>query len=154
MQIGNHDYTIGRLDAFDQFHVSRKIAPIIPTIVPFMTEILKSNVMDLLDKFGDDPDNPDLSALEDFDLNSFGESIQPFIDAFAKMPEDDANYVMKKCLSVVTRDGARVVVKDSLMFDDLGIEHILPLTIAVVRINLGNFIQGLLTKALSKKQPT
>lgn len=154
MQIGNHNYEIGRLDAFDQFHVSRKIAPVIPTIVPFMTEILKSNVMDLLDKLGDDPDNPDLSALEDFDLNSFGESIQPFIDAFAKMPEEDANYIMKKCLSVVTRDGARLVVKDALMFDNLGIEHILPLTIAVIRINLGNFIQGLLTKALSKKQPT
>lgn len=154
MQIGNHNYEIGRLDAFDQFHVSRKIAPIVPTIVPFMTEILKSNVMDLLDKFGDDPDNPDLSVLEDFDLNSFGEAIQPFIDAFAKMPEEDANYVMKKCLSVVTRDGARLVVKDALMFDNLGIEHILPLTIAVIRINLGNFIQGLLTQALSKKQPT
>ncbi|WP_447505838.1 phage tail assembly chaperone [Acinetobacter pittii] len=154
MQIGNHNYEIGRLDAFDQFHVSRKIAPIVPTIVPFMTEILKSNVMDLLDKFGDDPDNPDLSALEDFDLNNFGEAIQPFIDAFAKMPEEDANYVMKKCLSVVTRDGARLVVKDALMFDNLGIEHILPLTIAVIRINLGNFIQGLLTQALSKKQPT
>ncbi|MFX8535355.1 phage tail assembly chaperone, partial [Acinetobacter baumannii] len=42
MQIGNHNYEIGRLDAFDQFHVSRKIAPIVPTIVPFMTEILKS----------------------------------------------------------------------------------------------------------------
>ncbi|MDR8357797.1 hypothetical protein FPK59_28755, partial [Acinetobacter baumannii] len=77
MQIGNHNYEIGRLDAFDQFHVSRKIAPIVPTIVPFMTEILKSNIMDLLDKFGDDPDNPDLSVLEDFDLNSFGEAIQP-----------------------------------------------------------------------------
>ncbi|MFH3663417.1 hypothetical protein WAH66_19035, partial [Acinetobacter baumannii] len=62
--------------------------------------------------------------------------------------------VMKKCLSVVTRDGAKVVVKDTLMFDDLSVEHILPLTIAVVRINLGNFIQGLLTTALSKKQPT
>lgn len=154
MQIGNHNYEIGRLDAFDQFHVSRKIAPIVPTIVPFMTEILKSNVMDLLDKFGDDPYNPDLSALEDFDLNSFGEAIQPFIDAFAKMPEEDANYVIKRCLSVVTRDGARLVVKDALMFDNLGIEHILPLTIAVIRINLGNFIQGLLTQALSKKQPT
>ncbi|MDR8299892.1 hypothetical protein FPK64_19835, partial [Acinetobacter baumannii] len=118
------------------------------------TEILKSNIMDLLDKFGDDPDNPDLSVLEDFDLNSFGEAIQPFIDAFAKMPEEDVNYVMKKCLSVVTRDGAKVVVKDTLMFDDLSVEHILPLTIAVVRINLGNFIQGLLTTALSKKQPT
>ncbi|EPY1976161.1 phage tail assembly chaperone [Acinetobacter baumannii] len=154
MQIGNHNYEIGRLDAFDQFHVSRKIASIVPTIVPFMTEILKSNIMDLLDKFGDDPDNPDLSVLEDFDLNSFGEAIQPFIDAFAKMPEEDVNYVMKKCLSVVTRDGAKVVVKDTLMFDDLSVEHILPLTIAVVRINLGNFIQGLLTTALSKKQPT
>ncbi len=154
MQIGNHNYEIGRLDAFDQFHVSRKIAPIVPTIVPLMTEILKSNIMDLLDKFGDDPDNPDLSALEDFDLNSFGAAIQPFIDAFAEMPEEDANYVMKKCLSVVTRDGARLVVKDALMFDNLGIEHILPLTIAVIRINLGNFIQGLLTQALSKKQPT
>lgn len=44
MQIGNYDYEIGRLNAIDQFHVSRKIAPIIPTIMPILTELAKGEL--------------------------------------------------------------------------------------------------------------
>ncbi|MFX6571376.1 phage tail assembly chaperone, partial [Acinetobacter baumannii] len=96
----------------------------------------------------------DVSGLAEANLESLGSALQPLMDAFAKMPEDDVDYVIKKCLTVVSRNGAKVVVRDAIMFDDLGMEHILPLTIAVIRTNLVNFIQGLLTKALSTKQPT
>jgi len=40
------------------------------------------------------------------------------------------------------------------MFDDLDMGQILPLVVAVIRISLGNFIQGLLTKASNMKQST
>ncbi|MDC4815485.1 hypothetical protein NQ815_17365 [Acinetobacter baumannii] len=153
MQIGNYDYEIGRLNAIDQFHVSRKIAPIIPTIMPILTELAKGQLQKTIEKLESAEEN-DVSGLAEANLESLGEALQPLMDAFAKMPEDDVDYVIKKCLTVVSRNGAKVVVRDAIMFDDLGMEHILPLTIAVIRTNLGNFIQGLLTKALSTKQPT
>ncbi|HEE5399780.1 TPA: hypothetical protein R7O42_000599 [Acinetobacter baumannii] len=153
MQIGNYDYEIGRLNAIDQFHVSRKIAPIIPTIMPILTELAKGELQKTIEKLESAEEN-DVSGLAEANLESLGAALQPLMDVFAKMPEDDVDYVIKKCLTVVSRNGAKVVVRDAIMFDDLGMEHILPLTIAVIRTNLGNFIQGLLTKALSTKQPT
>ncbi|MFX5295233.1 phage tail assembly chaperone [Acinetobacter baumannii] len=153
MQIGNHNYEIGRLNAIDQFHVSRKIAPIIPTIMPILTELAKGELQKTIEKLESAEEN-DVSGLAEANLESLGAALQPLMDAFAKMPEDDVDYVIKKCLAAVSRNGAKVVVRDAIMFDDLGMEHILPLTIAVIRTNLGNFIQGLLTKALSTKQPT
>ncbi|TDI08143.1 hypothetical protein DWA21_28325, partial [Acinetobacter baumannii] len=93
-------------------------------------------------------------GLAEANLESLGSALQPLMDAFAKMPEDDVDYVIKKCLTVVSRNGAKVVVRDAIMFDDLGMEHISPITFAVLRTHLGNFIQGLLTKALNTKQPT
>ncbi|ENA0235485.1 hypothetical protein ABFG72_003498 [Acinetobacter baumannii] len=153
MQIGNYDYEIGRLNAIDQFHVSRKIAPIIPTIMPILTELAKGELQKIIEKLESAEEN-DVSGLAEANLESLGSALQPLMDTFAKMPEDDVDYVIKKCLTVVSRNGAKVVVRDAIMFDDLGMEHILPLTIAVIRTNLGNFIQGLLTKALSTKQPT
>ena len=42
--IGGHDYAIGRLNALDQLHVSRKIAPIIPNIMPILTEVAKGDL--------------------------------------------------------------------------------------------------------------
>lgn len=153
MQIGNYDYEIGRLNAIDQFHVSRKIAPVIPTIMPILTELAKGELQKTIEKLESAEEN-DVSGLAEANLESLGVALQPLMDAFAKMPEDDVDYVIKKCLAAVSRNGAKVVVRDAIMFDDLGMEHILPLTIAVIRTNLGNFIQGLLTKALSTKQPT
>ena len=73
------------------------------------------------------------------------------MEAIAKIPEEDVNYVIYKCLSVVKRNGAVVCRGESIMFDDLDMNHLLPLTVAVIRTNLGNFIQGLLTKASSIK---
>ena len=49
--IGGHDYTIGRLNALDQLHVSRKIAPIIPNIMPTFSLSWLINIAVVLDLF-------------------------------------------------------------------------------------------------------
>ena len=69
------------------------------------------------------------------------------MDAFSKMPEEDVNYIIHKCLSVVKRGSSVVCRGQSIMFDDLDMVQILPLVVAVIRVSLGNFIQGLLMKA-------
>lgn len=141
--IGGHDYAIGRLNALDQLHVSRKIAPIVPNIMPILTEVAKGDLEKVIESIEAD-ENAELGGLE-----PLAKALEPFMEAIARMPEDDVNYVIYKCLSVVKRNGAVVCRGESIMFDDLDMNHLLPLTVAVIRTNLGNFIQGLLTKASS-----
>ena len=139
--IGEHDYTIGRLNALDQFHVSRKIAPIVPTLMPIITEVAKGDLSKAIESI-ELGDNNELGSLE-----PLAQALEPFMEAFAKMPEDDVNYIIHKCLSVVKRGSSVVCRGQTIMFDDLDMGQILPLVVAVIRISLGNFIQGLLTKA-------
>ena len=141
--IGGHDYSIGRLNALDQLHVSRKIAPIVPNIMPILTEVAKGDLEKVIASIETD-ENAELAGLE-----PLAKALEPFMEAIAKIPEEDVNYVIYKCLSVVKRNGSVVCRGESIMFDDLDMNHLLPLTVAVIRTNLGNFIQGLLTKASS-----
>ena len=146
--IGEHDYTIGRLNALDQFHVSRKIAPIVPTLMPIITEVAKGDLSKAIESI-ELGDNNELGSLE-----PLAQALEPFMEAFAKMPEDDVNYVIHKCLAVVKRGSSVVCRGQTIMFDDLDMGQILPLVVAVIRVSLGNFIQGLLTKASNMKQST
>ena len=141
IELNGHEYVIGRLNALDQLHVSRKISPLVPTLMPIISEIAKGDLEKTI-KAIEDGDNEELTGLE-----PLAEALTPLMEAFSNLPEKDVNYVIHKCLSVVKRDGAVVCRGESIMFDDLDMEHILPLALAVIRINLGNFIQGLLMKA-------
>lgn len=139
--IGEHEYSIGRLNALDQFHVSRKIAPIIPTLMPIISEVAKGDLSKIIESI-ELGDNNELGSLE-----PLAQALEPFMEAFAKMPEEDVNYIIHKCLSVVKRGSSVVCRGQSIMFDDLDMGQILPLVVAVIRVSLSNFIQGLLMKA-------
>ncbi|HGH3561179.1 TPA: phage tail assembly chaperone [Acinetobacter baumannii] len=169
MEINGIEYTIGRLNAVDQFHVSRKIAPIVPKLMPIIVEVAKGDLTKVIaaievneekvkkakesgeveENFQDPEANPDLD-----DLTPLADAFSPLMEVFASMPEEDVNFIIYKCLSVVKRGGAVVCRNNTIMFDDLDMTQLLPLVIATIRINLGNFILGLLTQASSmQKQP-
>ncbi|MGM1003054.1 hypothetical protein GPS59_12810 [Acinetobacter haemolyticus] len=147
MEINGIEYSIGRLNAVDQFHVSRKIAPIVPKLMPIIAEVAKGDLAKAIESIEGD-ESGDLS-----DLQPLADALSPLMDAIAQMPEDDVNYIIFKCLSVSKRGGAAVCRNNTIMFDDIDMTQLLPLVIATIRINLGNFIQGLLMKASSMKQP-
>ncbi|MCE5998378.1 phage tail assembly chaperone [Acinetobacter nosocomialis] len=169
MEINGIEYTIGRLNAVDQFHVSRKIAPIVPKLMPIIAEVAKGDLTKVIaaieaneekvkkakesgeveENFQDPEANPDLD-----DLTPLADAFSPLMEVLASMPEEDVNFIIYKCLSVVKRGGAVVCRNNTIMFDDLDMTQLLPLVIATIRINLGNFILGLLTQASSmQKQP-
>lgn len=169
MEINGIEYTIGRLNAVDQFHVSRKIAPIVPKLMPIIAEVAKGDLTKVIaaieaneekvkkakesgeveENFQDPEANPDLD-----DLTPLADAFSPLMEVFASMPEEDVNFIIYKCLSVVKRGGAVVCRNNTIMFDDLDMTQLLPLVIATIRINLGNFILGLLTQAsIMQKQP-
>lgn len=144
IEINGNMYLIGRLNALDQMHVSRKIAPLVPTLMPLIAEVAKGDLENAIKAIEESGDNADLS-----DLGGLSEALKPMMEALSHMPESDVNYVTHKCLSVVKRGSAVVCRGETIMFDDLDMLQILPLIIAVIRKNLGNFIQGLLMKASS-----
>ncbi|RJL71687.1 phage tail assembly chaperone [Acinetobacter radioresistens] len=150
MKIDNHNYTIGRLNALDQLHVSRKIAPIVPNLIPIISEVAKGGLAKAIEAI--DANSENLDGVDISNLDGLSTALAPLMNAIAAMSEDDTNYVIHKTLSVVHREGAILCRGESIMFDDLDMMQILPLVIAVIRHNLGNFIQGLLMKASNIQQ--
>lgn len=169
MEINGIEYTIGRLNAVDQFHVSRKIAPIVPQLLPIIAEVAKGDLTKAIaaieenekkvkkaEESGEDEKTSlELDAIPDLgDLKPLAEAFSPLMEVFASMPEENVNFIIYKCLSVVKRGGAVVCRNNTIMFDNLDMTEILPLVIATIRLNLGNFILGLLTQAsIMQKQP-
>lgn len=148
INVGPHRYMVGRLDAFAQFHVSRRIAPVVPTLLPVLAEFSKNEVQAALAS-AQSADQVEITA-----FSGLGVAVMPFAEALAQMSDDNADYVIKTCLSVVKRvtDGGLSAVsrQGNLMFDDLDLSALLPLVIAVLRSSLGNFIQGLLIKEIQQ----
>ena len=97
-------------------------------------------------------DDVELENIDLKELDGLSSALSPLMDVIAGMSEGDTNLVIHKCLSVVIRDGAVLCRGESIMFDDLDMMQILPLVVAVIRKNLGNFIQDLLMKASSMKK--
>lgn len=138
IQLNGQTYRLGRLNAFQQLHVSRKVGPLIPALIPAFLAISKEGVS--MDGIG-----------------RLAPMIQPFTDAFASMADADVEYVASVCLSVVQRQQGSTwapvwsVQGKCLMFDDLDLGSVLPLVVRVITENLGPFINGLLT---AQTQPT
>jgi hypothetical protein len=134
-EIDGKSYRIGKLSAFEQFHLSRKIAPLIPPLIPVFMELSKNG--------GITGDLTNLPAL-----------IQPFADSLASMSDAAAEAILNICLSVLSRRAdvgesyVRVWHKDRkvFMFEDLNsMEQTIPLVVRVIQDSLGPFIQGLLS---------
>lgn len=129
--LSGNTYRAGKLDAFKQFHVSRKIAPIIPTLVPVFVRL-----------------SQDKKLTED--LGAFSELLGPFAEGLAGMSDADSEYIIATCLAVVSRNAngtwAAVWNKsaNACMFDDMDLGVIMQIVIKVVQDSLGPFIQGLL----------
>ncbi|HDR9877459.1 phage tail assembly chaperone [Burkholderia cenocepacia] len=195
VQLNGTRYVIGKLSAMQQFHVSRRIAPIIPPMIPvlmkFYAELEQADVareqaranaaLAALAESADGAESGDgaesaegaeapaaaapvPTADRSRELLSMVDAIapvlQPFADALASLKDEDAEYVFGTCLSVVERwqgaGWAKVwnTAHKTSMFDDIGIDVMLPLVVRVVVANLGPFISGLLTSQASSPAAT
>ncbi|RRA01911.1 hypothetical protein DF054_22870 [Burkholderia cepacia] len=132
-EIGGQRYQLGKMDAMRQFHVSRRIATVLPPLIRSYLDLQTSDV----------PLTKNLKLL--------ATSIEPVMEALSSMKDDDAEYVVGACMRVVERrhgaGWARVwsPTQDVCMFDDIDMGTMLTLTGYVIMENLGPFIQGLLT---------
>lgn len=124
-------YRVKRLDAMRQLHVSRRLAPLLAGLAPALPALAVAK-------------GPAESVA----------AIKPFADAFAQLPDADAEYIVATCLSVVSRDAqgdgktwGPLYVNGTNCAEDLGLDTLLPLVVFVVKASLGPFIADFLTSA-------
>lgn len=121
VSIDAHEYvTSGPLSAFTQLALARKLTPAVPIL------------SGMVDKKNGDKDRSLLVLL-----------------ALAKLDDQEADYVMKTCLSVVSRmdngQAAPVMAKGGgLMYDDITMAQMMELALAVIEENLGDFFRSAL----------
>ena len=145
-EIDGVTYRAERLTAMKQGHVSRRIAPIIPSLLPIAMQVMKAMAAD---------DAKTLSAAQEsriLALLAHPEVLQPLADRLAALKDEDFEYIVDTCLSVVKRrvgdSWMPVWVPQAHRATDAAMEDmskILPLVVRVIVSSLGNFIGGLPT---------
>jgi len=137
-ELDGKQYRIQKLNALQQFNLQRKIAPLIPPLIPAFVEIGKQ-------KKGIESITPEAVV-------AMAPLLQPFADAIAGLPDAAAEYVLSTSLSALQRNqggnwapiwSAR---HSTVMFSDIDdMSTLLPLVVRVILDSLGPFIRGLLT---------
>jgi hypothetical protein len=112
-------YRIGKIDARAQFHIIRRLAPILGDLVPAVK------------------------------TNGGGDALQAITGALAKLSDADADYCIFGLLKAVSRKqpndigwGA-VTTGESLMYDDMTMPMMLQLSWQVLKFNMSGFFAGL-----------
>lgn len=85
-KVGEREFKLKKLDAFKQFHIVRKVAPILVDLMPILGKIkqVKDEELSESDKF-----------------EKFAELAMPLMTGLAKLSDEDSDKVLKGLLSVV-----------------------------------------------------
>jgi hypothetical protein len=130
--IGERQFKLNKIDAFKQFHIVRRVGPVLSDMVPVMAKISKTAKEDLN---------------EDEKLEKFGELAKPILAGLSKLSDDDSNKVLFGLLSGVEMQYAgawgRVVVGDQLMYSDLDLPVLLQCAGRSFMFNLSGFFSAL-----------
>lgn len=123
--IGGNTYRIGKIDVIKQFHVARRLAAVLTECGPLLMAAMKANNGEQIEA---DP------------LKLF----EPMAKAVGALTDTDADYVIKTCLSVVSRQqGDRWAIVQApngkLMFEDIELPTMINIVGNVIRVNLANF---------------
>jgi hypothetical protein len=140
-KVGENNYRAKKMNAFQQFHVARRLAPVI-------TEVLTMG--DLLASAGVLAEVPE-GAERTIDYTKL---IVPFADALSRVSDDDCNYVLGACLGMVQRqqggNGQGVMWSDvwnararSIMFEDINtLPTMMEIVVHVLQDNMSGFFDG------------
>lgn len=128
VEVGGFTYRIGKMPAREQFHVTRRLGP---AIMGFLGSAASGGGI----------------------MGALG----PIIDHLSKMSDEDSDYVLDHCLSVVHRsqpngEWAKVRAPNgALMFEDIELPQLINLTRAVLMENLSGFFPAAAAGSSSTK---
>lgn len=142
LEINGNTYRINTMPAMPQFHVMRKLGPVLPGIVPMLAQAAAA-----IPHKGEGQGEGSAMATVD-GVAAIAIAAQPLLDGLASMADADAEYVINHCLSAVMRRDAggkswSAVHRDGVtMFDDIDLMASMHLVWAVLRENYTGFFRA------------
>jgi hypothetical protein len=136
--IGGHKYQIGQLNAMQQFHVSRRIAPLLATMGISFATILQHRSID---------------------VDQLMPVLGPVSQVLSTMSDEQTDYIFATCLGVVKRAEKGPGGKDmwapvstgaALQYEDIKMQHMIAIVVAVLQVNLEDFFKELLAQVESR----
>lgn len=128
LEVGGKQYRIGKLDLMMQWHLSRRLAPLLASAGISLAMLAAGSKKDL-------------------SVSDFAPSLGPVANVLSMMTDAQSDYIMFNCLAVVhRRDGDRwapLTTGDRMMYQDLDLPATLRLVVEVLKHNLQNFTQEL-----------
>lgn len=116
-------YKSSRLDTVSQFHVARRLTPALPGL---MLQVKDADLSKL-----------DSSAILMIVAGPVGQ-------AFAFMPQEDADYIIRTCLSVWSKiegdKAAPLMVNGKMMYSDMKLPTMIKLVVETVKAHLADFL--------------
>ena len=129
-EINGQNYRAEKLDAMKQWHVSRKLAPLIPVMLPAFLAM------------------KDLENVSE-DLSGLANMLQPLAEGLANMSDESSEYLISTCLVVVQRQVGNTwgrvwdTSSKTSTFSDIDMLVMMKIVIQVIQDSLGSFISGL-----------
>lgn len=133
-QIGGRNFKLCKIDAFKQFHIVRRVGPILADLLPGMQELQKIKNFDSMD--------------ESQKLESFAKLAGPFMAGLAKLSDEDSERVLFGLLASVEIQGPtggwmKVATDKILLVQDLELPHLINVAGRAFMHNLSGFFAAL-----------
>lgn len=141
LEIGGNAYRINSMPAMTQFHVMRKLGPVLPGIVPVLAQAAAA-----LPQADGQEDGGTMTTVDG--VAAIAMAARPLLDGLAAMADADAEYVINHCLSAVMRRDSggkswNAVSRDGVtMFDDIDLMTSMQIVWAVLRENYTGFFRA------------
>lgn len=136
--INDVTYDFGKLSAREQFHIARRLAPLVKGLGEVVAtaggvgEIISAAKTGQLGRV--------ITKVDPFAI------AQPLLDALASMSDEDADYIMDKCLAVTKRQDnmiwTPIVLNGVPMYQDMDYLVIMQIAYHVIQRNLVNFTRA------------
>lgn len=127
IEVGGKKYRVGKLDLMMQWHMTRRLAPVLAAAGISLAMLSEgSKKLSLID---------------------FLPSLGPIANIMSMMTDEQSNYIIYNCLDVVMRkegdQWAKLTNGQVLMYQDLDLAMMLRLVVEVLKHSLENFTQEL-----------
>ncbi len=132
-EIAGRKYKIHKIDVFKQFHIARRMTPIMGEIIAIAPKVQKVMVS-----------SEDASESEKLDM--VAQVAKPVMDGFAKLSDADADFILLGLCSAIeihqaeTNNWARVAKDGVLLFNMLDLPTLLHIAGRSFMYNLSGFI--------------
>lgn len=129
-ELGGRKFKVGKLNTFKQFHIVRRLGPILVDLLPALKEIAKTT-------------KAKSNKSEDEIFEEVAVFLTPMITGLSKLSDEDSEFVLHGLLSCVecqfSNSWAKVSVNDMLMVQDLELPALLQIAARAFMANISNF---------------